>query len=129
MGKKSAPRGRLRVATKTFLVRPAHGKCQLCGYDRYIGNLSFHHRDPATKSFNISMMILDYALKKLITEASKCILVCHNCHGEIHAGLITTDKVDKIPNLDFGRYKLPRDVLSWYKKRRIRRKRNGPGRA
>jgi len=25
---------------------------------------------------------------KLKKEADKCILVCQNCHGEIHAGLL-----------------------------------------
>lgn len=114
--KKSAFKGRLRAAAKTFLVRPAGGCCQICGYDKYAGNLTFHHKNPALKHFNISQMILEYSLKLLVSEASKCIVACHNCHGEIHAGLIPAERIEAIPTLDFTRYKLPRDVVKWYLK-------------
>lgn len=30
------------------------GKCQCCGYNKYIGALKFHHVDPAQKDFGIS---------------------------------------------------------------------------
>lgn len=115
--KKCAFRGRLRVATKAFLIRPAGSCCQLCGYDKYIGNLSFHHKNPDLKSFNISLRILTFSLEKLIHEASKCIVACHNCHGEIHAGLIKNERVEAIPVLNFDRYRLPADIVKWYKKR------------
>lgn len=114
--RKSAFKGRLRSAAKAFLIRPAGGCCQICGYDKYAGNLTFHHKNPAEKHFNISQMILEYSLKLLVSEASKCIVACHNCHGEIHAGLIPTAKIDAIPTLNFTRYKLPRDVVKWYLK-------------
>ncbi len=113
---KSAFRGNLRKAAKHFLVRPAGYHCQICGYDKYIGNLTFHHKNPAKKLFNISAVILKYPLARLVSEAAKCIVACHNCHGEIHAGLVPQATVDAIPLLDFSRYRTPKDVLKWYNK-------------
>lgn len=76
-----------RVRVKKRLVEYKGGKCIKCGYDKYIGNLTFHHLDPSKKEFQISGKSI--AFEKLKSEADKCVLLCHNCHGEIHAGLIT----------------------------------------
>lgn len=75
-----------RIRTKQKLVDYKGGKCSRCGYDKYIGCLTFHHRDPEEKEIAISSSTKSFeALKK---EVDKCDLVCHNCHGEIHAGLL-----------------------------------------
>ena len=50
-------------------------------------NLHFHHVDPATKSFALSVAS-GKGLAKLRAEAKKCVLVCANCHGEIESGVI-----------------------------------------
>jgi cytochrome c553 len=50
-------------------------------------NLHFHHVDPTTKSFALSVAS-GKGLAKLRAEATKCVLVCANCHGEIESGLI-----------------------------------------
>ena len=50
-------------------------------------NLHFHHVDPATKSFALSVAS-GKGLSKLRQEAKKCVLVCANCHGEIESRLI-----------------------------------------
>ena len=50
-------------------------------------NLHFHHVDPTTKSFALSVAT-GKALSKLREEAKKCVLVCANCHGEIESRLI-----------------------------------------
>lgn len=72
---------------KVILVKEFGGKCKLCGYDKYIGSLAFHHLDPSTKNYHIGSRGLTRGIKRLREEVSKCILVCHNCHSEIHAGL------------------------------------------
>lgn len=59
-------------------------KCCRCGYDKYIGALDFHHRDPAEKDPTWSR---GWSLPKLKKELDKCDIVCANCHREIHAGL------------------------------------------
>ncbi len=62
------------------------GKCFICGYDKYLGALDFHHIDPTQKEFNISNL-KTYSWKVLKIELDKCICVCRNCHAEIHFGL------------------------------------------
>jgi hypothetical protein len=59
----------------------------ICGYDRCIINLVFHHVDPAQKSFSLNMGTTK-ALDTYRAEARKCVLVCANCHGEIETGMI-----------------------------------------
>ena len=63
------------------------GKCQNCGYDKYIGALEFHHINPEDKEFSIGQNKL-YAFDKIKNELDKCILLCSNCHKEFHGGLI-----------------------------------------
>lgn len=58
-------------------------KCYLCGYDKCIDALNFHHVDPKFKESQIYSIAID----KLSTEVKKCLLVCGNCHREIHIGL------------------------------------------
>jgi hypothetical protein len=72
---------------KRILVEEAGGCCAVCGYDRCMVNLHFHHVDPKTKSFTMSVAS-GKGLAKLRAEAKKCVLVCANCHGEIETGLI-----------------------------------------
>jgi hypothetical protein len=72
---------------KRELVDEAGGCCAVCGYDRCIINLQFHHVDPKKKKFAITVA-LGKSIAKLREEAKKCVLVCANCHGEIEAGLI-----------------------------------------
>lgn len=62
------------------------GKCCLCGYSKCLAALEFHHIDKKTKSFGIATMGLGLSYSKVLEEAKKCILVCSNCHAEIHYG-------------------------------------------
>lgn len=72
---------------KRILVEEAGGRCAICGYDRCIINLHFHHVDPNEKSFNMSISG-GKAIASYRAEAAKCVLVCANCHGEIEMGLV-----------------------------------------
>lgn len=74
-----------RKQLKVLLVDYFGGKCVLCSYDKCISALEFHHLDPNEKEFSISVSGNTRALYLLIEEAKKCILVCANCHREIHA--------------------------------------------
>jgi len=59
------------------------GKCSICGYNKSIKALDFHHLDPNIKEFEVSR--LRGVTNKLIhQELEKCVLVCANCHREIH---------------------------------------------
>ena len=76
----------LRKIIKQWAVEEKGGKCQCCGYDNCIEALEFHHLNPNEKDFTLSdrNLITDWDLIK--PEIDKCILVCANCHREIHAG-------------------------------------------
>jgi hypothetical protein len=76
---------------KQLLVDEAGVCCAVCGYDRVLGNLHFHHVDPAEKAFEIQMG-LGKSIAAYREEARKCVLVCANCHGEIEAGLIPSPR-------------------------------------
>jgi transposase len=79
--------GRRRVALKRILVDEAGGKCILCGYSRCHRALEFHHLDPKTKDFQLAHRGRTRSLAKLRAEASKCVLLCSNCHAEVEAGI------------------------------------------
>lgn len=70
---------------KQILVNERGGGCERCGYSRYIGALTFHHRDPSTKEFNLSANV---SLARKRIEAEKCDLLCFNCHEEVEHGYI-----------------------------------------
>ena len=71
-----------RNRLKQKLVDYKGGKCEICGYDKCIDALEFHHKNPKEKEMTISRY--GKSLQTLKKEADKCILVCANCHREIH---------------------------------------------
>jgi hypothetical protein len=78
---------RRRRKVKATLVAEAGGRCVLCGYDRCIGALAFHHLDPESKEFGLAAGGLARSLSKSREEAAKCALLCSNCHAEVEAGI------------------------------------------
>jgi transposase len=77
-----------RRQVKALLVAEAGGACIACGFDAYVGALQFHHRDPKTKSFEISKQGITRSIARLREEARKCVLLCANCHAMVEAGLL-----------------------------------------
>lgn len=77
-----------RRKAKEILAEERGGKCELCGYNKYIGALEFHHKDEKQKSFAISNA-LTRGIDKSREEAKKCVLICANCHREVHNGITT----------------------------------------
>ena len=69
------------------------GKCEKCGYDKYLGALDFHHINPEEKEMTIGDR--NFKLKECIEETKKCILICSNCHRELHAGLWDISEIIK----------------------------------
>jgi transposase len=74
-----------RRSLKRILVEEAGGGCVLCGYSRCDRALEFHHLDPKAKQFQITSHTR--SLARLRAEASKCVLLCSNCHAEVEAGI------------------------------------------
>jgi hypothetical protein len=80
---------RRRRKVKRILVREAGGACAICGYDRCVQALEFHHLDPEQKRFGVAARGITISLDRLREEAGKCILLCSNCHVEVESGLAT----------------------------------------
>lgn len=74
-----------RQDKKVKLVNYKGGKCERCGYDKCVQALQFHHLNPDEKDFAISGK--SYSFERLKKEVDKCIMVCANCHIEIHEEL------------------------------------------
>ncbi len=77
-----------RKAIKEKAIEYLGGKCFFCGYDRSYAALDFHHIDESSKKFGLSQDGLTRSWEKTKLELDKCILVCANCHREIHVGLL-----------------------------------------
>ena len=68
--------------TKLQAIKYLGSKCSICGYDKCIAALEFHHKDPNEKEFDISKRThFNEAVKN---ELQKCVLLCSNCHREAH---------------------------------------------
>ena len=78
---------RFRKRRKQEIVKIFGGECSICGYNKCVNALQFHHTDPTLKTKAPTSIIhessLDKAIKKLQVE--KVIMVCANCHAEIHS--------------------------------------------
>ena len=59
--------------------------CQICGYNKCVEALEFHHFD-GDKDFTISTG-KNKGWKRIKEEINKCIVLCANCHAEIRMKL------------------------------------------
>jgi len=86
---------------KKFLINAFGGKCCLCGYNKCLAALSFHHRDPKDKKFNLSKFAGNSELTyEVLRELTKVVLLCSNCHAELHSGM-HKDEIINIPSPEF----------------------------
>lgn len=72
-----------RRKLKELAIEYKGGKCTRCNYNKSKSALEFHHLDPSEKEFGIGSGDTK-SWQKLKLELEKCILVCANCHREIH---------------------------------------------
>lgn len=63
-----------------------HG-CQICGYRRACCALQFHHL-VGRKKFSISQANRYTSMETIVSEVAKCVILCSNCHAEVHRGKI-----------------------------------------
>lgn len=54
----------------------------MCGYDKCVSALEFHHL--GNKEESPAYIIMRWSWERVKAELEKCILVCANCHREIH---------------------------------------------
>ena len=83
------------IKRKLELIKYKGGKCEVCGYDKNISAFEFHHLDPSQKLFQLdSRHLSNTTISKIKEEVDKCILVCANCHRELHNPELETNKIE-----------------------------------
>jgi len=60
------------------------GKCQICGYIKCRNSLEIHHIDSEEKEISFQNIV---SWERIYKELEKCILLCANCHREVHVGV------------------------------------------
>lgn len=88
-GRKStgAPVVQFRRRTKLRAVTLLGGRCEGCNRSFGVATLEFHHREAGAKEFAISTDGIPRPWDKIAAELEKCVLLCANCHREVHAGV------------------------------------------
>jgi predicted HNH restriction endonuclease len=76
-----------RRKIKLLVIEYKGGVCVVCGYKKYSGAFDLHHIDGSKKEFGLSMQGLTRSWEKTRKEADKCVLLCANCHREVHGGI------------------------------------------
>jgi len=89
-----------RERVRLMAVNYKGGCCQACGYDRCIEALEFHHLDPLLKDFGISYKGYARSWERVRLEADKCVLLCANCHREVHAKKLQLPQVTVVEKPD-----------------------------
>lgn len=81
---------RWRKTAKVIILTCMGGQCQICFYNKCGSALELHHIDPTEKEISIGRIMASCrSWDMLYCEIAKCILLCSNCHREVHAGLAT----------------------------------------
>lgn len=76
-----------RKRLKALLVQSFGGQCCGCDYHQCLEALEFHHIKPGEKDLHISAWTAVASFRRLSEEARKCVMLCANCHREVHAGV------------------------------------------
>lgn len=88
-----------RRRTKQKIIDAMGGGCLICSYNRCQNALELHHLDPSKKELGFAGVRANpKAMETLIPELRKCVLLCSNCHKEVHAGYVQVPTL--VPVLD-----------------------------
>lgn len=80
---------RAQARKKAYVVERFGGACQTCGYSKCLAALEFHHVDGKEES--PSYVIMAWSWERAKKELAKCVLLCSNCHKEVHYGVRELD--------------------------------------
>jgi hypothetical protein len=95
-----------REKLKKILVEYKGGKCEICNYNKCISALEFHHLESNEKEFGIACKGYTKSLEVYKKEVDKCILVCSNCHREIHEKEYNKIYNDNLSDINCGNNKI-----------------------
>jgi len=71
-------------AKRVKLIELFGDKCMDCQYTFHPNVYDFHHRVPEDKEFSLEFKAFSKRWEKVMTEASKCDMLCRNCHAIRH---------------------------------------------
>jgi len=83
-------RNKLR-SNKRKAVQGMKVQCERCGYNKCPGALHFHHIE--NKEGLISQKSESWGKDRIHNEIKKCVVLCANCHAEVHCGVSHIDKL------------------------------------
>lgn len=83
--KKAVSKRRKKI--RDMAIKYKGGKCMICGYCKCLEALEFHHEDSTQKDFGVSQDGLTRSWERVKEELDKCIMICANCHRELHSKL------------------------------------------
>jgi hypothetical protein len=101
---KGSKKAREDKKVKEFILSIKSQGCNICGYSKCFEALVFHHRNPNNKLSEISKLKQYRSVEKVKREIDKCLLVCSNCHAEIHMkerleNILTEKEILRSPNI------------------------------
>ena len=73
------------------VIKDKGGKCSVCGYSKNPAALELHHKNPKDKKASWGKIKL-MGKEKFKAEIKKCVLICANCHRELHNPLNLSSK-------------------------------------
>ena len=85
---------------KNNLIIACGNQCSICGYNKAVSALEFHHIKPEEKEYGIATKGNCHNIQKDISEIRKCILVCSNCHREIHEEMFSEEELYNYQKFD-----------------------------
>ncbi len=83
---------RMRRERKSRAVALMGRVCFTCDRDGPLTLFEFHHWDSRQKDFGVSEDGIMRAWPKVLAELAKCVMLCANCHREVHAGVRELDE-------------------------------------
>lgn len=90
---------------KTYLINLKGGGCEICGYNKNLAALEFHHIDKTTKESQLdSRTLSNSTMEWIMSEFEKCMVLCANCHREVHSPDLMMENVsERIEKFDLER--------------------------
>ncbi len=101
-----------RKRFKAYAIESSGGSCCVCGYDKCYEGFAFHHINPKEKKLKLDITAFNSKMdiNQLELELKKCALLCHNCHAELHAGLLNLSNDDLFEKMKIRRLEAIEDV-------------------
>jgi len=82
-----------RKEIRQLAIKYKGGRCLICHYSKCLKALEFHHLESDKKDFGISAKGYTRSWNATKKELDKCVLLCANCHRELHDGITQLPQV------------------------------------